>query len=340
MTVSAIAVVSVILQIILLAVDKWLMPKAQPSKFQEPIVFVVGSATIAATTLNIPFYHYLMASNLWVVGGALLALAIAPPVIGVIEARVRRNPDVYATDRFNEHLRNNFVGFVATLLFILAARWTTGFDDFTVQFKNESAFNIVLPLTVVTIFAFVRWQQDKADEDLDARMERKDPDWERKIAGFSLRYVNQLANVLYLIVVTFTAAGTILYMFSYTLNQAKNNSPLSLSLPLALAMVGVLGFLIVCGLPSMKKFQAVYLNFLTGTPAALMVIVVWIALLKESHLRNYFALGVVVIGYATYSLLVIIGNRGLARAKLQLHYYSSMAFAVALTLLVGALYVS
>lgn len=66
----------------------------------------------------------------------------------------------------------------------------------------------------------------------------------------------------------------------------------------------------------------------------------WIALLQTSMLRNYFALGVIVLGYVAYILLVIRGNRGSEQRKAPLHYFSAMAIAVALTLLVGALYIS
>lgn len=341
MTITAIKLVSILLQGVLLAVDKFAMPKAQPSKIQEPIVFVVSLASIGATSLDFPFYHYLLAVNVWAVLGVLLLLAIAPPVAGKIEAKLRNNPQIYTPDRFKDHLVNDMLGFLVAALFIVLARWTTGFEAYTMTFKNEAAFNIVLPLTVTTIFAYVRWQQVDACSDLDGKIARNEPDWESQITAFSLRYVNQLLNVVYLILVTFTGASTILYMFAFTLDRAKHHNPLPLSLPLAIAIVGILAFLLyACGRPSMKKHDAVYLNFLTGAPAALMVIVVWLALLKESTLRNFFALGVIVIGYAAYSILVILGNRVSGQAKVQLHYYSAMAFAVALTLLAGALYIS
>lgn len=71
-----------------------------------------------------------------------------------------------------------------------------------------------------------------------------------------------------------------------------------------------------------------------------MVIVVWIALLQQSPVRNIFAFSLVILSYATYSLLVIAANRKAGKKRSPLHYYSSMAFAVALTLLTSALYVS
>lgn len=338
--ITAIKIVSICLQIVLLAVDKFSMPKAQPTKVQEPIVFFVSAVSLVATSLDLPFYHYLLATNVWIIIGVLLTFAVAPPIAGIIEAKLRNNTKIYERDRFNAHLRNNIIGSAAAAAFILAGRWTSGFDAYTVTFKNEAAFNIVLPLTVITIFAFVRWQQEQACPKLQELMDAKDPTWEGKITGFSLRYVNQLLNALYLILITFTGAGTVLYMFAFTVVQAKDSHPIALSWPLAIAMVAIMAFLLACGLPSMKKFDAVYLNFLTGAPAALMVIVVWIALLEKSTVRNVFALCLVIFSYATYSLLVIAANRQQGKKRSPLHYYSSMAFAVALTLLTSALYVS
>lgn len=254
--ITAIKVVSLLLQVVLLAVDKFAMPKAQPTKVQEPIVFLVSTVSLIATSLDLPFYHYLLAANVWIVIGVLLAFAVAPPIAGIIEAKLRKNPDIFQRDRFNAHLRNNVIGSCAAAAFILAGRWTSGFDAYTVAFKNEAAFNIVLPLTVITIFAFVRWQQEQACPELQELMDAKDPTWEQRITGFSLRYVNQLLNAIYLILITFTGAGTILYMFAFTVVQAKNHTPLALSWPLAIAMVAIMVFLLACGLPSMKDFDA------------------------------------------------------------------------------------
>ncbi len=342
MTITAIKLVSIFMQILLAAVDKWGMPKAQPSKYQEPVVFLSVALSITATQLDVPFYQYLRAANIWIVLGVILAFAVAPPIVGKWEAKKHGDPEIYEASRFKDHLVNNLAGGAVAAAFIFVARWTTDFDTYTQAFKNEAAFNIVLPLTVVTIFAFVRWQQDKECPNLDRWIDEKNPQWEADIKGYSLRYYNQMLNVAFLIIITFVGASTILYMFAFTLDKARNHDPLQLSWPLAIAMVGILAFLLYfCGRPSMKVHEAVYLNFLTGAPAALMVIVVWIALLQESTVRNYFALAIIVLGYASYSLLVILGNReNTPGNKAPLHYFSSMAFAVALTLLAGALYIS
>jgi hypothetical protein len=135
-------------------------------------------------------------------------------------------------------------------------------------------------------------------------------------------------------------AGMILYLFAFTLEQAKAGHPLGLSWQLVVAIVALLAFLVACGLPASRQHQAVYLTFLTGTPAALMVSVVWLALMQQSTVRNVFALAIIVVGYVLYCTEAVLGSRRSTDDKVQLHYFSAAAFAVALTVLTGALYFS
>ena len=111
-------------------------------------------------------------------------------------------------------------------------------------------------MTTIVILAFVRWQQLDAvkkvsaklglngDEqlDLDAMVAEHDASWQDHIKGFSLRHVHQLSNTLYLVLVTFLGAGMILYLFAYTLEQAKAGQPLPLSWQFVVAIVALLAF--------------------------------------------------------------------------------------------------
>lgn len=71
-----------------------------------------------------------------------------------------------------------------------------------------------------------------------------------------------------------------------------------------------------------------------------MVSLVWLALLQSSTLRNIFALAIIVVGYVLYCTMAVLGNKRDDQDKVQLHYFSAAAFAVALTMLAGALYFS
>lgn len=338
MTLSPFVIVSVFLQVVLLTFFEFAMPRAQPEKFQRVFVYLSSVGALVFTGLNVPLYHFVLFLSPIAVFAVLLILAVAPPVAGVFEAT--RDEAVFSKDRFYPHLITNVLGAGTTAAFVWVGHMTPGFDSFTVQFKNEAAFNIVLPMTTIVILAFVRWQQLNACPDLDQLAADKTPNWESGMKGFSLGHLHQLTNTVYLIVVTFMGAGMVLYLFAFTLERAKAGHPLALLWELVVAIVVLLAFLFACGLPSSRRHQAVYLTFLTGTPAALMVSVVWLALMQQSTLRNVFALAIIVVGYVLYCTEAVLGSRRSTDDKVQLHYFSAAAFAVALTMLAGALYFS
>lgn len=338
MNLTPFVIVSVALQAALLTFFEFAMPRAQPQTFQRVVVYVGTIGALLFTSLNIPLYHLVLYVSPLVVFFALVLLAVVPPIAGLIEES--RDPGVFTKDRFVSHLATNIFGAVATAAFIWVGHRTPGFDTFTVEFKSEAAFNIVLPMTTAVILAYVRWQQINAYPALDRSITEGNSDWVDGIKGFSLRHIHQLTNAIYLIVVTFMGAGMILYLFAYTLEQAKAGQPLALTWQLVGAIVTLLAFLFACGLPGSRKHRAVYLTFLTGTPAAMLVSVVWLALLQESTARNLFALGIIVVGYVLYCAQAVLGSRTKDDDTVQLHYFSAAAFAVSLTMLAGALYFS
>ncbi len=338
LTPSPFIVVSVLLQIALLAFSEFAMPTAQPEKTQRVIIFLSGVVALVFTGLDLPLYHLVIFVSPLLVLAILLGFALLPPFAGWIEGM--RDPAVFARDRFLTHLATNASGALAAGAFVWVGHTTPGFDSFTVEFKNEAAFNIVLPMTTIVIMAFVRWQQLNACPRLDELVAAHDPAWKDEIKGFSLRHFHQLTNAIYLVLVTFMGAGMILYLFAFTLEHAKAGDPLALSWQFAVAIVALLAFLFACGLPASRQHQAVYLTFLTGTPAALMVSVVWLALMQQSTVRNAFALTIIVVGYVLYCAEAVLGSSRGTNDKVQLHYFSAAAFAVALTMLTGALYFS
>lgn len=117
-------------------------------------------------------------------------------------------------------------------------------------------------------------------------------------------------------------------------------------------------FLLICGSPLLWQHRAVYLTFLTGTPGAIIAAMVWLWLLKSSFTRNLFAVLLVAVGYLLYCVLAVLGlvygqsettgatstsgggSAGPPRDKVELFYFSAAIFALALTVLLGALYFS
>jgi hypothetical protein len=217
------------------------------------------------------------------------------------------------------------------------ARTIVGFDSFTQTFTDKAALNCVLPVTILVNLAFVRWQQIDADANLDERIKRGDDDWDKDIVGFSLKHAHQLANLVALIVFTFTATTTLLYLFAFALRQAKAGAPLSFSWQIGVAIVVSLVFFYLCGGPWSRQHRAVFLTFLTGTPAALAAAIVWTLLLKEGKPTSIFAVSIAVVGYVLYTWGAVEGNRGPGE-KREPYYFGTAAFALALAALVGVLY--
>jgi hypothetical protein len=173
--------------------------------------------------------------------------------------------------------------------------------------------------------------------------------------------------------VTFTASVAVLILFAHAMVQAKLGSPLRLSWQDILAAVLVLIFFLVCGLPSSRRHRAVWLTFLTGTPAALGALMVWFALFRDGSGRNAWAGIVIGVGYIVYCVEVVLGSQareafeqmggssvlqhgGVGGQKtgavalkpgikaknltMQLHYFSALIMAAVLVVLFAALYAS
>jgi len=327
-----------------------------PSIRPDLVKNILGFAITALATVFTAFGISLFPASLpvGVIAATLCALAVIPPILGKLEAKYRKNGQaVYSTgvkpgapNRFPGHITTNLLGALATSAIVWVVHTTDGFDRHFAGASGESAlevnyaaFNITLPLATVVVFAFVRWQQVDACRDIDARVKRGDADWENQIVGYSLRHPHQLANVFYLIGVTFTAATTILYLVAYAMARSKANDPLAISWQVVVTIVICLSFLYACGSPRSRENRAVYLTFLTGTPAALCGVLVWLSLFEGGVARDFATISIVGIGYIAYCIEVVLGSRSRGE-KLELHYFSAAGVATVLVVLLGALYVS
>lgn len=276
----------------------------------------------------------------------LVVFALVPPVAGLFESRYRANGQaVYSTgvvpgasNRFPGHLLTNVLGALAASGLVWVAHTTNGFDGYAAKSSNGAAFNVLLPLATIVALAFARWQQVDACPDIDKRA-GEDTSWEDAITGFSLRHWHQLTNVVYLIAVIFTATTAILYLFAYAMEQAKAGQPLALSWQPIMAMIAVLSFFYACGGPWSRESRAVYLTFLTGTPAALGAALIWLSWFSAGAARTASALSIVGCGYVLYCIEAVLGSRSRGE-KLELHYFSAVGIAIVLVVLLGTLYLS
>jgi hypothetical protein len=334
---------SMVLQVILLGFQQF-APNVYPTRIQKTIAFVAGAIALVCTSTGVALYPAELPSGPITLAIVLVAFALIPPLIGLLESRSKDNGQaIYSTrtlpgtsNRFPGHLLTNLLGALAVSSLVWVAHSTPGFDSFSANFSDDVAFNIMLPLATIVMFAFARWQQVSACPDIDERVGR-DSNWEESIAGFSLRHWHQTTNVLYLIAATFVATTSVLYLFAYSMNQAKSGQPLQLSWQVVVTAVVVLSFLFACGGPWSREHRAVYLTFLTGTPAALGAVLIWLSLFVANEARNIAALAIVGAGYVLYCAEAVVSSRKRGE-KLELHYFSATGIAIVLVVLLSALY--
>lgn len=311
-----------------------------PAWIQRTVATIITVVSYTCTFRHIALYPAWLAAVPLAATAGLVGLSLVPPLAGLAEWKLRKDgAKVFAPKRFPMHLVSNVVGASATAGLVWVAHSTGGFDQFVAGYDNDVVFNVMLPVAGLVVFSFVRWQQLTACPEIEERARLREPGWQDGLTGASLRHVHQLTNTLYLIVSTFIATTTVLYLFAYTMNQAKAGHPLPLTWQF-LVMIGLaLGFLYVCGLPWAKEHRAVYLTFLTGTPVALGAVLVWLSWFRADAFRDSWAVAVAGVGYLLYCVIVVFGGRERGE-KIQLHYFSAALIATVLVVLLGALYVS
>ena len=251
---SPVKIASFILQLLLLFGQVYL-PPVQPEGLKKVIMFVFGGIALFFTCIGIPLYPAGGPVGTLVFAVGLVVFALVPPIAGLLESKFRTNGQaIYSTgvlpgtaNRFPGHLLTNILGALASSACLWVAHSINGFDKFVARFPHDAAFNIMLPLSMITVFSFARWQQADACPDIDEVV--KHSGWEVKITGFSLRHWHQLTNVLYLIAVAFTATTTFVYLVAYGMVQAKAGQPLEVSWQIILVILVSLSFLYACGSP-------------------------------------------------------------------------------------------
>jgi hypothetical protein len=311
--------VSLLVEIVLVFVLQT-APKPQPDIYANWLGAIFGALPLVATLFGKSLYPAAWNLSLFRTGIALASLGILPPIAGPIEAWLGGDPQIFQSDRFALHLITNLASVLAATALLGLIRSTSGFSGFTNSFADKAALNCALPMATLSAFAYVRWQQREV------------------LTGYSLSHLHQLANFVFLTAVLFTAATTVLYLYAFAIRQAKRGEPLPYSWQIGVAVVFSVAFFYLCGLVEWSPpVRAMNLTFLTGTPAALAAVLVFVSLLKPSTDRERFAIAFASLGYILYTVEVIFASRG-AGEGLSLYYFMPGVFALLLALLAGTLY--
>jgi hypothetical protein len=340
-----------------------------PPAYPKRIYHWLGYALMAAaplTYVGVRLYPPLGHANPWAVVATLLGLAVSSPVLGLCEERspqgkklqhglaTRQGRAVYSDSRFLAHLGTNLLGALAASTLWWAADSALGVAGPLETFPSaDVALSVMLPLSALVVFQFVRSQQMDALSKFDSRtikeVMRKDPKkGEAKIVGFSLRHLHQLANVFHLVAATFVASCSYLFLVAYAIEKSAGEHP-PLTWPVVAAIVLTLCFVYVCGAPGLRGApgprdnKAVYLTFLTGAPAAMGGAMLWLAWFQGGTFRDYSIASIAVVGYVLFCIEAVMADW--ARDERcdkehrwpPLHHFAPMTIAVVLALLLFAL---
>jgi len=341
-TITIPIVASLVIMVFLCIIQAY-APPIYPANIRNNLIVVIFTISVFFTVLHIPLYPASGSVNPWMIVSVMLAFAAVPPVVGLAESKYRGQA-VYSTgvlpgttNRFPGHLLTNILGALAAFMFWWVAHSTAGFDQFVAKFPYDAAFNVMVPLSAVAVFAFVRWQQVDVCQDIDEVM--KSSGTETKITGFSLSHWHQWTNVLHLIAATSIATTSFLYLVTYGMWQARVGHPLAVSWQVIATILATLGFLYACGGAWSRANRAVYLIFLTGTPAALGGAILWLSWFRDDPIRNTMMVSIVGIGYVLYCVEAVLADWA-GDGKPPLHYFAAIAVAVVLAVLLGTVYLA
>jgi hypothetical protein len=324
--------ISILLQAGVLVFQNY-APSAYPKWIHKALKNAIAVFSIIFTFWGIALYP---AARPWMVAAGLVVLAALSPLVGLLEAKYgRKDNAIYTQDRLRGHLLTNVLGALAAYAFWWVARSYTGFEQFVTKDPRNAAFNVMLPFLCVVVFAFVRSQQLDRCPGLDSIP----TDLERKVAieGYSLAHWHQVLNVLHLLAVTFIGSTSFLYLVAFGMRAAKDGHPLVVSWQVVFAIVVTLGFLYACGGPWSSGNRAVYLTFLTGTPAALGGAALWLSWFRDDPPRNAIAVLIVGGGYVLYCVEAVLTSGGPDK-KVHLHYFAATGVALVLAILLAAMY--
>lgn len=338
MTITPLGAAGLTAAILLLVISqsKW-APNPEPTWLSKWIVTGITAITLVLTFTHVAAYPAALPLPLWGIGAILFAVAMASPLLGLLEKRLKSPRLAYSSDRTRNHIVNNILGAgIATATIALARRFPGTSAD-SLRFSNDEVFNVFLPLCTMVVLYFVYGQQEHPSPSQSAVVPESVVS-QKKYENSLLRW-HQLANVFHLIVMTLVATSSFLYVLAVSMLHSRAGQPLPFTWEPAVTVSLAIVFVLACGLPGARASRSVYLTFLTGTPAILCVSILWTSFFAESIARNAFAFIATTLAYAAYVTLVVLDLRERGEQP-KAHFFTALAFALLLALLMVGIYFS
>ena len=325
----------------LMYINTVLAPMPKPRQLAKNVTYLVSLLAFGLSLSGIAAMPASLPLTWQQLGIIFFALAIASPLLGLLENVARKGRVAYSRSRFWPHLVTNVLGSaLATSSVVLARRYHLDFEG-PGRVSNDVLLNVLLILSVVTVIYFIHTQQSQS---VIASNKSNVSSSRQPLAGDAL-YQNslarwhQLANAIHLVVMTFATLTSFMYSLDLAMRAAKRGTPLEFSWEAAALISLALIFLLSCGSPAVRQDRSVYLTFLTGMPAVLCVAVMWIGFFSDSPARNAFAVAATSVSYVAYVIFVVLELKSRGE-KWERYYYVSLLFALVLIALLIGLYLS
>ncbi|MGN7134471.1 hypothetical protein ACTHQY_14490 [Rhodococcoides corynebacterioides] len=352
-------------------------PKPEPRAVSKWIIIISGIVAAYAVLSGDSIGPAAWANHWSYLAAVLVVLAISPPFVGSVEARMKHNPRVFDRTRFVPHLVTNILGCAVVVVFIYAAASMPGYIEFVRTFENGAAYDIVFPVSVSTVLAYVEAEQRKNAQAITTGGHQSADT--RRYTGWLLSDAHQALNSAYLAFALFIGSTVVLYLFVFSIQASRRGGQgLELSWQLIISISALLAFLTACGLFGSREVPrelarllsigadrlgmhstaskirmrhsrlwrsgprtpgAVYMTFLTGMPAALIIGLLWFALMRPSGMRDTVAFLAIGVGYAIYALFSVAAAKREAGVP-ESHYFTALVLAGLLIVISGSVFYS
>lgn len=314
------------------------MPKPKPEGISDFILIGLGLVAYWFTFAHVGAYPAAIAVHTVTLGVIFVVVAVASPLLGLLENRLTSPRVAYSPQRTAGHVTTNVLGAALAAASVALCRRFPGSDSDGARFTNDEILNVFLALSTIVVLFFVHFQQTASQTTRHNKAEVSDAPHQSFYEN-SLSRWHQSVNVLFLITMTFVAITSFVYVLAVSMLASRNGEPLEFTWEAALVISSAILFVLACGLPQSRANASVFLTFLTGTPAILIASVLWVGFFQDSFVRNLFALVSTTTAYTCYVALVIwdLRDRG---EKTEPHFFAALTFALLLAALLAALYFS
>lgn len=276
-----------------------------PSKNGKIITRSIGAVAIEYSALKlfeidvINILIYIVRSFWWGICGLVFIMAILPPLIASFE---KKNPDrPVGKDYVWKNLGLNIAGGLSANSMIYVAYREIKDFQFIEDFQIDSIIAVLVPICVWIVFSYQSIEQQKYNN--RRQSVNHDP---------SLKWINQMFNVLHLINVCFWALISSVLVIAYTLYCHIHNIQLNMEWSYLWLLTMVLIFFYLC---AFVEHDYVKLVFLIDVPLILICGMYWMSWFIIDETMEFLQFIFFLVHSVIYTLLNLQKRKGHCKVR-------------------------